>query len=255
VWRFRFEDDFDIDAALEAAESLPPVTQSGDLPGGAFDSSASRITPDGSVIVGMGTSSVGEEAFRWTSGGGMVGLGFLPGGDESRALDVSADGSVVIGSGNSNQAPEEAFRWTASDGMVSLGSLSMGGVQFQQRTRAYAMPADGNVIVGDSFVDPWFGYQPFLWTPDDGMRSLVDILTIDCGIDLTGWLLSDARDISADGRTIVGNGWDPAGNKMAWIATIPEPSSCALALLAGAFVLRRRHGRAQSGAGFGFPTV
>ena len=41
-----------------------------------------------------------EEAFRWTSGGGMVGLGDLPGGSSaSFATGVSADGSVIVGMG------------------------------------------------------------------------------------------------------------------------------------------------------------
>ena len=42
------------------------------------------------------------EAFRWTTGGGMVGLGDLPGGNfYSDADGVSGDGSVVVGCSDS----------------------------------------------------------------------------------------------------------------------------------------------------------
>ena len=71
----------------------------GDLPGGGFNSYASSVSGDGSVVVGF-SSSVNNayEAFRWTSTGGIVGLGELPGGGfSSTANGVSGDGSVVVG--------------------------------------------------------------------------------------------------------------------------------------------------------------
>lgn len=51
----------------------------GDLPGGIFDSKATGVSADGSVVVGNGTGFYGT-AFRWTQATGMVGLGYLPGG-------------------------------------------------------------------------------------------------------------------------------------------------------------------------------
>ena len=47
----------------------------GDLPGGTFLSYAAGVSDGGSVVTGVGTSSSGEEAFRWTPAAGMVGLG------------------------------------------------------------------------------------------------------------------------------------------------------------------------------------
>ena len=50
------------------------------------------VNADGRVVVGRGTGTAGQEAFRWT-GGVMTGLGDLPGGSfSSKANDVSADG-------------------------------------------------------------------------------------------------------------------------------------------------------------------
>ena len=75
-------------------------------------------------MVGNGSSlSAFNEAFRWTSGGGMAGLGdFLGGNTFSTALGVSADGSIIAGYGVSASGAE-AFRWTSGGGLVGLGNL------------------------------------------------------------------------------------------------------------------------------------
>ena len=53
------------------------------------------------------------------------------------------------------------------------------------------------------------------------MRSLIDVLINDLGLDLSGWYLDDAKAISADGTTIVGMG-QHAGSHEGWIAVISE---------------------------------
>jgi probable HAF family extracellular repeat protein len=47
----------------------------GDLPGGSLFSRAFGVSADGLVVVRGSTSASGDVAYRWTSGGGMVGLG------------------------------------------------------------------------------------------------------------------------------------------------------------------------------------
>jgi probable HAF family extracellular repeat protein len=108
------------------------------LPGAS--SYAHGVSADGSVVVGQSNAS-GVEAFRWTSDGGVVGLGDLPGEIfDSVALGVSADGSVVVGSSN-GASGNEAFRWTSEGGMVGLGDLAGGTFN----SRASAVSADGSV--------------------------------------------------------------------------------------------------------------
>jgi len=220
----------------------------GDLPGGQFRSSAYGISADGSVVVGVGnltgSGSAPSEAFRWTESGGMVGLGSLPGGgSQSFANGTSADGSVVVGSGNSSSGTE-AFRWTESGGMVGLGDLP-GGI-FGSLARDVS--ADGSVVVGNSSIawDETIAVgtnETFVWDETNGMRALIQILA-DQGIDMTGWNLSDATGISADGLTIVGTGTNPLGFTEAWIATIPEPSTALmLALGITGIAARQRHHR------------
>ena len=55
----------------------------GDLDGGDFYSEAHGVSADGLVVVGRAkstTSGSSYEAFRWTAGTGMVGIGYLSGG-------------------------------------------------------------------------------------------------------------------------------------------------------------------------------
>ena len=189
----------------------------GDLPGGRFDSAAFAISADGKVIVGDGHTDSGTEAFRWTLSDGMVGLGDLPGGSfASFAEGVSFDGSVIVGHSVSERG-NEAFRWTVSSGMVGLGDLSEAFL-----SHAFAVSGDGSVVVGQGTTEA--GKEAFVWTENEGMRSLQNILAYDFGIDMSGWQLTHAYDISYDGRTIVGGGINPKGKKEAWIAVIPEPA-------------------------------
>ena len=79
----------------------------GDLPGGSlFWSEAYDISADGNVIVGYGVNATDNlEAFRWTSVGGMVPLGFLSNGNQS-----CANGTHTDGSGSSSASPPAPAR-------------------------------------------------------------------------------------------------------------------------------------------------
>jgi probable HAF family extracellular repeat protein len=166
--------------------------------GFSYGASAHAASADGSVVVGNSTSHLGHHAFRWTPQTGMTSLGFLPGTTGAGAEDTSADGSVVVGSASAGAtSPERAFRWTPATGMHDL-SLSP-----TQPSRATAISADGSTVVG--WAGPQNQTRAFRWTHATGP---VDLGTFG------DW--SQARDVSADARVIVGaaeNGafiWDPA---------------------------------------------
>jgi len=84
---------------------------------------------------------------------------------------------------------------------------------------------------GSREVAPGFHWPittAFIWGAEHGMRSLPAVLEAEYGIDLGGWQLLAATAISADGRTIVGDGISPEGESAAWFFVVPEPGSLGL---------------------------
>ncbi len=147
-----------------------------------------------------GASSVsGREAFRWTSTGGLIGIGDLSGGSfESEAWGVSSDGQVIVGHGSSSSGLE-AFRWTQGGGMIGLGDLSGGNFL----SGARGVSSDGAVVVGfSSSTSSWESYEDFTeafrWTNNGGMVGLGDLP----GGNFDSW----ATAVSSDGQVIVGAG-------------------------------------------------
>jgi uncharacterized membrane protein len=209
-------------------------------PDGRTQSQANAVSADGSVIVGQIVSPGRYEAYRWTEQGGMVGLGDLTDNSpddpfRSHATDVSADGSIVVGVGYANGV-DKAFRWTADTGMVPINSR----IWPQYGTYAYGISADGSVIVGAD------AGGAFRWTEQGGMESVADLLAA-AHVDISGWILAEARAVSADGNVIVGWGYSPNGQNWGWIADlstlIPEPSGgfmASIAVVLLTFVPHRR---------------
>jgi probable HAF family extracellular repeat protein len=197
---------------------------------GRRNGAAYGISADGSVIVGSSWSTDGLEASRWTRDGKVVGLGTLPSKASSEAYGVSADGSVVVG----RSGTSEAFRWTEKEGMVGLGMLPGG----HHNSVAMGVSADGSVVVGQSSSKS--GMQAFIWDATHGMRSVQEVLVNRSvpGEYLAGWKLTSANAVSTDGRVIVGTGFNPYGDREAWIAI--RPSSPA-ATPRGALADRRTH--------------
>lgn len=190
----------------------------GDLPGGEFFSDSLGISNDGSVIVGHGSSNGGPEAFRWTSSTGMVALGDLPGGNfRSIATDLSPTGDIVMGTGTSTLGTE-GFIWKQDTGMVGLGDLP-GGDYFSEPT---AMSADGSILVGQS-ASGSSNREAFVWTNADGIRTMRAVLN-ELGVtsELSGWTLTQALDLSEDGKTVVGLGTNPNGVLEGWIADLSD---------------------------------
>jgi probable HAF family extracellular repeat protein len=221
------------------------------------------ISNDGATVVGSvasPASTAGEQAFRYTSAGGLVPMGFLGSINNngvshlSEARDVSGNGSVIVGF-SSSAVGQSAFRWTAATGMTDLGRLSGDTSNYV----ASAVSTDGNVIVGYSL-----DRGGFAWTQVGGLKALSGFTTAAKALDVNadgsvivgsdkvptngntlavywrngveftlkdyliaqgnttvaGWDLRVINGISDDGLTVVGTGIDPAGFTEGFVASI-----------------------------------
>lgn len=203
------------------------------LGNGYSDTGAYGMSPDATVIVGEADLGSGQHfGFRWTADRGYE---LLRGDNNSEpamlsAFDTSADGGVIVGRANT----ERAGYWTEQTGTVSFPALQPHSTGY-----SFGVTPDGSMIVG---TDIDSGDEiAFLWTPDDGIRPLQQVLLEDYALDLGDFHLDRATGISDDGLTITGIGHhDGSSLDRAWRVTIPTPATCALLALAALATPRRR---------------
>lgn len=175
----------------------PSFTGIGVLPGGAtFISNGFGLSSDGSTVVGYSQSTSGDQAIRWTSAGGISGLGDLAGGSfYSLAFGASANGSVIAGTGWSTASGGnlEGFRWTQATGPVGIGDLAPASIFASYGS---AVSDDGTAIAGSSFGNLG-GWEAARWTQATGLVGLGDLPG--------GRVEAYGTDISYDGSVIVGD--------------------------------------------------
>ena len=153
------------------------MTGLGDLAGGAFDSQAFGVSPNGALVVGRGESASGDEAFLWQSGPGMVGLGDLAGGIfASAAFDVT-DAGVVVGSSEQRRRPRgvrlgRRTMYSLLDVLVANGLAAQ--VAAGRSVEARAISDDGLTFAGcgsnpDGDTEAWVATIGFVPEPSTGL--------------------------------------------------------------------------------------
>jgi probable HAF family extracellular repeat protein len=211
-------------------------------------SRATAVSADGSVIVGATFILFDDPVipWRWTPEDGMVNTNFQPGlgSFDARPVGVSSDGAIVVGVWTvTMDSPHEAYLWTADGGLVPLGDLEWDGDPFDEPSESDSganAVSDAGVVVGfGQSSSPISRRNAFVWDAANGMRSLRDVLEAEYGLDLTGWTLTSATDITPDGLTIVGTGIGPGGTSQAWLVHLPEPGATGLLALGLAGVAGR----------------
>jgi predicted outer membrane repeat protein len=191
--------------------------------GGYFDlgglvDPGSRTTPyaisqDGKVVTvecindALGTRTV----FYWSAGTGVVPLDGV-----FTAAALSRDGSVIVGT-VPGTSMFQAFRWTAADGVVPIDTPIP-----DHQAHARGVSGDGSIVVGFIESNQDETRDAFIWDASHGMRILQDLLETEYGVNLAGWRLLVAWDISDDGTTIVGRGLNPQGAEEAWRVVLPN---------------------------------
>lgn len=205
-------------------------------------SGANGVSADGRVIVGNSTSQEGNQAFRWTAEEGMVGLGAMDADRFASGADaVSDNGLWTVGTSttaidNGGGHATQGVLWTPDGEIIGLGWPA--GAEYSN-TWVTDVSDDGGVVVGRVAG----AGNAFLWTPDEGMRLLHEVLLDDYGLDVfaMGWRLDYVNALTPDGLTLVGTGLSPDGYGEPWMIRLPAPGS--LAPLAGAALLAVRRRR------------
>lgn len=131
---------------------------------------------------------------------------------ETRGEAISANGLYVVGARQTTLYGQHiAFLWSGGE-FQDIGS-------FGSYATAFAVADDGQTVVGQS------SNAAFIWTPQQGIRYLESVLIQDYNVNLNGYILNSAVDISADGRTIVGTGTAPSGETHAWLVRLDAGGS------------------------------
>jgi uncharacterized membrane protein len=98
--------------------------------------------------------------------------------------------------------------------MFGLGDIDGG----QYLSQAFGVSADGGTIVGTAYDET--GPRAMIWTQAQGMRNLQDVLSGSGATVPSGWRLTVATAISANGRWVAGYGYNPSGFREAFRASL-----------------------------------
>jgi len=158
---------------------------------GDYDSGATGVSGDGSVVVGLGLygepNPTGERALRWTRVDGIVALDANPPGAQANCWAINSAGTMAAGMND-----YAACIWTIHpDGGTDL--LSLGVLPGDNFSTAGGIVADGSVVIGQSSNGN--RGQGFRWTRQGGMESV--------GL-LPGGVWSTAIALNGDGSVVVG---------------------------------------------------
>ncbi len=198
--------------SLSGGHAVIPLPHGTDV---AYSNYGVYVSFDGSTIAGNASRNVGDPPMADTcfaaafvnTGGSSAHLGHLPGFPEySIAHGVSVDGAVIIGSQVqlSGGPPDPCLPsasiptvWSATDGLKPLAAVWPG----LSSATASGVSAGVARVAG---IGP--GFVPVLWDATHGARNLHTVLSVELGLDLTGWTLQSVSLVSADGTAVIGLG-------------------------------------------------
>lgn len=179
------------------------------LSNSAHGSSASGVTNDGSVVVGVEGTQNGSDSYTtgstsavyWYNGGAGTTYAEHTLASGGVAMAVTPDGTTIVGYHGAD--PNIATKWsgTPSGGYtaLSLGTLSGGTASY-----AYGVNSDGSVVVGASNASDSLTHG-FRWTSASGMQTIEQWLkSTGVNVNLGKDYVASATGVSGDGNIVIG---------------------------------------------------
>jgi hypothetical protein len=208
------------------------------------------ISGDGSVSAGYMWSYdadgnvTAEQAYRWTAGSGMLGIGYVVGDNRSDAYNLSQDGKTILGiSWKSNpdfsDGPTNLFVWNAETGLKDLSGPAE-RINSYYRLWATGMSGEGSVVSvsyyrlnqpgdcqfnggNDPNCDPAREYLSYIINPARGyyidLRDAIKRAGGDSAI--AGWTNFNINGVTDDGNTVYGHARNADGKDEGFIAHFP----------------------------------
>lgn len=176
-----------------SAQLCGQIEELGILPGGG-NSAAFGVSGDGAIIVGVSSNPTAtQRAWRWERASGLRDLGTM-GGMNAIARAVNPDGTIIVGQSINPWGQPHAFSYESCGTMQDLGSV-MHPTNYGM-SEAFAVSADGSVVVGTTETEVSGQFDAFRWDSATGIRAL-------------GLYQGQANGVSADGSVIVGHNGSP----------------------------------------------
>lgn len=178
---------------------------------------ATAISDDGTAIIADVIIDNIQYAVIWKEGD-IIEIAEFPVDGSIYPMNISGNGLFVVGEVYIPGVSDNGFIWSESGGLIEIESL--GGFSIQ----VLGVSDDGSVVVGwsqDNAANP----HAFIWTEENGTQKLQDVLENIYGLELPGWTLTSANDITPDGKTIIGDGINPQGQREGWRIVLPSTMS------------------------------
>lgn len=188
-----------------------------------------NVAPDGRAISADGLVSAGtlqvskdgyvtsEQAYRWTSSGGIVGIGYLPGQTDSSTLSMSAGGDYILGRSGSS-----FFLWQVGQGMIEILPPQPPSASHGFYGSA-GLSGDGAVaVVTYEDLTNGTGAPDVSYLLKTGTGDYIDLeealAKAGAGAAIEGWRSFHCNGITDDGNTVFGQAINPDNGAEGFIA-------------------------------------
>lgn len=138
--------------------------------------------------------------------------------NEGVAKAISRDGTRASGWSWSATSNRQGTVWTIASPSAPMAVPFFGADNYDE---ILALNGNGSVAAGFGSVGGQ-NKHAIIWDATNGTRDLAAWLTAQYGLDTTGWVFTDVKGMSSDGKVIAGNG-TYNGTSQAWVVLLGVP--------------------------------